>query len=147
MWVVVVLIPDDCLSIYFPYPMTFPNLIVSPALSEALQNHLSAGPKGGQKGHMPPRSDRESYLAPGKKMKNVKRHAKNWYKCESNTCPFTECKNGSTLVNYGNLRLLIRDWLNGNKVYRFTDISKGSQTIVGGPLNFIGPPVRIPADR
>ena len=70
----------------------------------------SAGPKGGgQKGHMPPRIDRESYLAPGKKMKNMKRHAKNWYKCESNTCAFTECKNGRTLVKYGNLRLLIRD--------------------------------------
>ena len=58
---------------------------------------------------MPPRSDRESYLAPGKKKKNVKCHAKNWYKCESNTCAFTECKNGRTLVKYGNLRLLIRD--------------------------------------
>ena len=72
-------------------------------------------PRGGKRGTCPPppppppRSDRESYLAPGKNMKNVKRHAKNWYKCESNTCTFTECKNGRTLVKYGNLRLLIRD--------------------------------------
>ena len=41
----------------------------------------------------------------------------------------------------------VSDWLNGNKVYRFTDISKGSQTIVGGLLNFIGSPVKIPVDR
>ena len=27
----------------------------------------SAGPKGGQKGHMPPRSDHKAYLAPRKK--------------------------------------------------------------------------------
>ena len=57
----------------------------------------------------PPRSDRKSCLAPGKKTIKVKRHAKNWYKCESNTCTFTECKNGRALVKYGNLRLLIRD--------------------------------------
>ena len=28
---------------------------------------ISAGPKGGQKGHMPPRSDHKAYLAPQKK--------------------------------------------------------------------------------
>ena len=28
----------------------------------------SAGPKGGQKGHMPPRSDHKAYLAPRKKV-------------------------------------------------------------------------------
>ena len=28
----------------------------------------SAGPKGGQKGHMPPRSDHKAYLAPRKKL-------------------------------------------------------------------------------
>ena len=28
----------------------------------------SAGPKGGQKGHMPPRSDLKAYLAPRKKV-------------------------------------------------------------------------------
>ena len=38
-------------------------------------------------------------------------------------------------------------FINGNKIYRFTDFSKGSQTVVGGPLNFIGPPVKIPVDR
>ena len=49
---------------------------------------------GGAKGaHAPPppQRDRESYLAPGKKIKKVKRHAKNWYKCKSNTCAFPEC--------------------------------------------------------
>ena len=29
---------------------------------------ISAGPKGGQKGHMPPRSDHKAYLAPRKKV-------------------------------------------------------------------------------
>ena len=53
---------------------------------------------------MPPRSDRESYLAPQKKINKCETYAKNWYKCESNT----ECKNGRTLEKYGNLRLLIR---------------------------------------
>ena len=32
--------------------------------SELLQINSSAGPKGGQKGHMPPRSDHKAYLAP-----------------------------------------------------------------------------------
>ena len=29
---------------------------------------ISAGPKGGQKGHMPPRSDDKAYLVPQKKV-------------------------------------------------------------------------------
>ena len=41
----------------------------------------------------------------------------------------------------------ISDWLDGNKVYRFTVISKGSQTNIGEPINFIGPTIKIPVDR
>ena len=66
--------------------------------------------QGGAKGaHAPPEATASHTLPPEIFLKNVKRHAKNWYKCESNTCAFTECKNGRTLVKYGNLRLLIRD--------------------------------------
>ena len=58
-------------------------------------------PRGGKRGTCPPEA------TPEKILKNVKRHATNWYKCESNTCAFTECKNGRTLVKYGNHRPLI----------------------------------------
>ena len=66
-------------------------------------------PRGGKRGTCPPEVTASHTLPPEKNLKNVKRHAKNWYKCESNTCAFTECKNGRTLVKYGNLRSLIRD--------------------------------------
>ena len=69
-------------------------------------------PRGAKGAHAPPppppppEATASHTLPPEKK---VKRHAKNWYKCESNTCAFTECKNGRVLVEYDNLRLLIRD--------------------------------------
>ena len=68
-------------------------------------------PRGGKRGTCPPPEATASHTLPPEKKtkKKVKRHAKNWYKCESNTCAFTECKNGRALVKYGNLRLLIRD--------------------------------------
>ena len=74
-------------------------------------------PRGGQKGHMPPPPPppppppkRPRVIpCPRKKTKKKVIMLQYWYKCESNTCAFTECKNGRALVKYGNLRLLIRD--------------------------------------
>ena len=72
-------------------------------------NFAVPDPRGGKRGTCPTKRPRVIPCPRKFFLKNVKCHAKNWYKCESNTCAFTECKNGRTLVKYGNLRLLIRD--------------------------------------
>ena len=58
---------------------------------------VSAGPKGGQKGHMPPRSDDKAYLAPQKKKLIIELMTPkaSFY---SNTYAITEYKNGRALV-------------------------------------------------
>ena len=58
---------------------------------------------GGQKGHMPPPEATASHTLPPEKKtkKKSETSCKNWYECESNTCAFTECKNGRALVKYG----------------------------------------------
>ena len=56
------------------YITGFPTELTEDFIAAHLENMVtmsaagaSAGPKGGQKGHMPPRSDHKAYLAPRKK--------------------------------------------------------------------------------
>ena len=54
----------NCMCLYFQFDSIY-------LFSEFVRSSNSAGPKGGgggQKGHMPPRSDHKAYLAPRKKI-------------------------------------------------------------------------------